>query len=46
MKRIRNTEIETLRIRKNTKIEIQRTVENTKTWMKTIGNTKKEDGRN
>ena len=44
MKRIRNTEIETLRIRKNTKIEIQRTMENTETWMKTIGNTKKEDG--
>ena len=44
MKRIRNTKIETLRIRSNTKTEIHRTMENTKTWMKAIGNTKKEDG--
>ena len=28
----------------NTKTEIHRTMENTKTWMKAIGNTKKEDG--
>ena len=44
MKRIRNTEIETLRLRRNTKTEIQRTTENTETGMKTIGKTKKEDG--
>ena len=44
MKRIRNTEIETLRISRNTKTKIQRTMENTEKRMKTIGNREKEDG--
>ena len=44
MKRIRNIEMETLRISRNTKKKIQRTMENTETWMKTIGNREKEDG--
>ena len=43
MKRIRNTEIETLRIHRNTKTLIQRTIENIETGMKTIGNTERED---